>query len=93
MRPTLFEGSGADHAVSFVSPAALDDGLEGRLGLRRRLVGVKPTRDVSKADMRNNDVCPRIDIDPETFRIEVDGEVVMPAPADRLPFAQLYSMF
>ncbi len=93
MRPTLFEGSAADHAVSFVSPAALDDGLESRLGLRRRLVGVKPTRDVGKADMRNNDVCPRIEIDPETFRIEVDGEVVAPAPADRLPLAQLYALF
>jgi len=93
MRPTLFEASAADHAVSFVAPAALEDGLEARLGLRRRLVGVKPTRQVGKADMRNNDVCPRIDIDPETFRIEVDGEVVVPAPADRLPLAQLYSMF
>ena len=93
MRPTLFEGSGADHAVTFVAPAALDDGLEGRLGLRRRLLGVKPTREVTKADMRNNDVCPRIVIDAETFRIEVDGELVLPSPADRLPLAQLYAMF
>ena len=50
MRPTLFEGRGADHSVTFVAPA-IDDGLGGRLGLRRRLLAVKPTRDVGKAQM------------------------------------------
>ena len=93
MRPTLWEGRGADHSVTFVAPAAIDDGLRGRLGLRRRLLAVRPTRGVGKAQMVNNDVCPDIQIDPETFRIEVDGEVVLPSPADRLPLAQLYSMF
>jgi urease subunit alpha len=93
MRPTLWEGRGADHSVTFVAPAALDDDLGGRLGLRRRLLPVKPTRDVGKTQMVNNDVCPDIEIDPETFRIEVDGEEVLPSPADRLPLAQLYSMF
>jgi len=93
MRPTLWEGRGADHSVTFVAPAAIDDGLGNRLGLRRRLLPVRPTRDVGKAQMVNNDVCPDIQIDPETFRIEVDGEVVLPAPAERLPLAQLYSMF
>ena len=93
MRPTLFEGRGADHSVTFVAPAAIDDGLGDRLGLQRRLLPVKPTRDVGKAQMVNNDVCPDIEIDPETFRIEVDGELVLPSPADRLPLAQLYSMF
>ncbi len=93
MRPTLFEGSAADHSVTFVAPAALEVGLESRLGLRRRLVGIKPTRDVGKAQMVNNDLCPDIRIDPETFRIEVDGTEVLPSPADRLPLTQLYSMF
>ena len=93
MRPTLWEGRGADHSVTFVAPAAIEDGLGARLGLQRRLLPVKPTRDVGKAQMVNNDVCPAIDIDPETFQIEVDGELVLPQPADRLPLAQLYSMF
>ena len=93
MRPTLWEGRGADHSVTFVAPAAIDDDLGGRLGLRRRLLPVKPTRGVGKAEMVNNDVCPHIEIDPETFRIEVDGEVVLPSPAERLPLAQLYSLF
>ena len=43
--------------------------------------------------MKNNDVLPRIEIDPESFRITVDGDVVEPAPAARLPLAQLYQLF
>lgn len=92
MRPILGD-DGSAHGVSFVSPAALDDGLAERLGLRRRLAGVRPTRAVTKADMVNNTALPRIDIDPETFAIDVDGERIVPAPATELPLAQLYSMF
>jgi len=93
MRPAFTHSIGADLSVSFVSPAALEDGLEGRLGLRRRLAAVAPTRDVGKAQMRNNDVLPRIDIRPDTFAISIDGDHVVPAPAERLPLAQLYTMF
>ncbi|NYI47328.1 urease subunit alpha [Nocardioides aromaticivorans] len=92
MRPTLGD-DGSAHGVTFVSPAALEDGLADRLGLRRRLAAVKPTRAVTKADMANNTALPRIDIDPETFAIDVDGERIVPAPATELPLAQLYSMF
>ena len=92
MRPTLAD-DGSAHGVSFVSPAALEDGLADRLGLRRRLAAVKPTRGVTKADMVNNTALPRIDIDPETFAIDVEGERIVPAPATELPLAQLYSMF
>ncbi len=92
MRPTLVE-DGSDHAVSFVSPAALADGLGDRLGLRRRLEGVTATRDVGKAQMVNNSALPAIEVDPETFAITIDGELVTPAPATELPLAQLYSMF
>jgi urease subunit alpha len=93
MRPTLVDADGSDHAVSFVAPAALEDGLAGRLGLSRRLVAVTATRDVGKAEMVNNSALPRIDVDPETFAITVDGDLVEPAPATELPLAQLYSMF
>lgn len=48
---------------------------------------------MSKADMVNNTALPRIEIDPETFQIDVDGERVVPAPATELPLARLYSMF
>ena len=93
MRPTLVGADGADHAVTFVSPAALDDGLASTLGLRRRLVAITPTRDIGKADMVNNDALPAIDVDPETFAITIEGELVTPSPATSLPLAQLYSMF
>ena len=93
MRPTLVGADGADHAVTFVAPAALDAGLASSLGLRRRLAAVTPTRDIGKADMVNNDALPAIDIDPETFAITVEGELVTPSPATTLPLAQLYSMF
>jgi urease subunit alpha len=93
MRPALVEANGADHSVSFVAPAALEDGLADRLGLRRRLAPIAPTREVTKADMVNNAALPRIEVDPETFAITVDGELVEPAPATELPLAQLYTMF
>jgi urease subunit alpha len=93
MRPTLVEDDGADHSVTFVSPAALESGLAAELGLRRRLAAVRPTRDIGKAQMVNNDALPVIAVDPETFAIDIDGERVVPAPATWLPLAQLYTMF
>jgi len=93
MRPTLVEDDGADHSLTFVAPAALDAGLAGELGLRRRLAAVRPTRDIGKAQMINNDALPLITVDPETFAIDVDGERIVPSPASELPLAQLYAMF
>ncbi len=92
-RPSFGDATGADHSVSFVAPAALADGLADRLGLRRGLEAIRPTRDVGKAQMVNNDALPRIEVDPETFTIRVDGDVVEPAPAESLPLTQLYSLF
>src|SRR3954454_4185928 len=93
MRPTLVDADGSDHAVTFVAPSALEDGLAERLGLRRRLMAVTPTRHIGKADMVNNDALPDIHVDPETFAITIDGDLVEPLPATELPLAQLYSMF
>jgi urease subunit alpha len=93
MRPAFGDAIGADLSISFVSPAALDDGLADRLQLRRRLEGVRPTRDVGKAQMKNNNALPTIDIDPETFAIKVDGDLIEPSPATELPLAQLYNLF
>jgi len=93
MRPTLVDQDGADHAVTFVAPAALDDGLAERLDLRRRLAPLRPTRDIGKAQMVNNDALPAIEVDPETFAITVDGVLIVPEPATELPLTQLYSLF
>jgi urease subunit alpha len=81
------------HAVSFVAPAALEDGLAERLALGRRLVPVADTRTVTKAQMRGNDALPRIEVDPETFVVTVDGEAIEAEPATELPLAQRYSLF
>ncbi len=93
MRPAFSDAIGGALSVSFVSPAALAAGIEGRLGLTRRMLPLQSTRGISKADMRNNDALPRIDIRPDTFYIRIDGELVEPAPASRLPLAQLYQLF
>ncbi|GGY55904.1 urease subunit alpha [Streptomyces sp. ARC12] len=93
MRATSAAEAAPHLSVSFVSPMALADGLAERLGLVRELVAVRPTRHLTKADLPNNTALPAIDVDPETFAIRIDGELVEPAPATELPLAQRYSMF
>jgi urease subunit alpha len=84
----------SDTSVHFVAPGALDSGdLADRLGVRRRLVPTKDTRRVGKADMPNNAALPRIEVEPDTFTVRVDGEVVEEAPAVELPMAQRYFLF
>ncbi|MEX0791044.1 MAG: urease subunit alpha, partial [Actinomycetota bacterium] len=80
-------------SVAFVTPAALEDGLEERLGLNRRMVAVADVRRRTKADMPHNDALPRIEVDPDTFTVKIDGEVVEAAPAETLPMAQRYFLF
>jgi urease subunit alpha len=95
MRPALVAegGAGADVSLTFVAPVALEEGLGDRLRLRRDLQAVRPTRDVTKAQMRNNTSTPAIEVDPESFAIRIDGELVEPSPAAELPLAQRYSLF
>ncbi|PRZ43938.1 urease subunit alpha [Antricoccus suffuscus] len=95
LRPALpgSVGSAPHLSTSFVSPMAIEDGLAGRLGLTRRLTAVRPTRDLTKADMPNNTALPQIEVDPETFAISIDGETVNPDPVDTVPLAQRYTLF
>src|SRR5450756_1874163 len=80
-------------SLSFVSPAALEAGLADRLGLVRDLVPVTDISSRGKADMVNNDALPDISVDPDTFTVRIDGEVVEAAPATVLPMAQRYFLF
>ena len=83
-----------DTSVHFVAPGALDGtDLADRLGVNRRLVPTKNTRRVAKADMPNNDALPRIEVEPDTFTVRIDGEVVEEAPAVELPMTQRYFLF
>jgi urease subunit alpha len=80
-------------SLHFVAQAAIDDGLAERLAVRRALVPVKDTRRLGKADMPLNDALPRIEVDPDTFTVSIDGDEVEPAPVDVLPMAQRYFLF
>ncbi|MFF3743185.1 urease subunit alpha [Streptomyces kronopolitis] len=81
------------NSVNFVSPQALEDDLPGRLPLAKRYEAIRSTRGVTKAAMRNNDALPRVQVDPDTFTVTIDGEVVEPSPAAELPMAQRYFLF
>jgi urease subunit alpha len=80
-------------SVHFVSPQAVEDGLADRLAVNRRLVAVKDVRAVGKADMPHNDALPRIEVDPDTFTVRIDGDVWQEQPATELPMAQRYFLF
>ncbi|WP_238017050.1 urease subunit alpha [Dactylosporangium sp. AC04546] len=80
-------------SLAFVAQAALDDGLADRLGIRRKLAAVADTRSRGKADLPGNDALPRIEVEPDTFTVRIDGEVVEPDPVTELPMAQRYFLF
>jgi urease subunit alpha len=80
-------------SVHFVSPQAVEDGLADRLAVNRKLVPVKNVRSIGKADMPLNDALPRIEVDPDTFTVRIDGDVWQEQPAVELPMAQRYFLF
>ncbi|WUD76854.1 urease subunit alpha [Streptomyces sp. NBC_00510] len=86
-------GAPAANSFTFVTHTALEDGLAERLALGKRFLPIRDTRRVTKADMRENDAMPRVEVDPDTFTVRIDGDVVEPAPAVELPMAQRYFLF
>jgi urease subunit alpha len=89
-----FGGAPASSSVTFVSKAALADGLKERLGVEKTMVAVENTRSgISKASMVLNDATPHIDVDPETYEVRADGELLTCEPATVLPMAQRYFLF
>ena len=81
-------------SVTFVSQASLDAGLQNRLGVAKQLVAVRNTRGgISKASMIHNSATPRIEVDPETYEVHADGELLTCEPAEVLPMAQRYFLF
>ena len=80
-------------AVTFVSEAALADGVGARLGLEKDLIAVRNTRGIGKADMIHNAATPQIDVHPETYEVRADGELLTCEPAAELPLAQRYFLF
>ena len=93
---TMFGGFGAtprNTSVTFTSAAAMESGVVRHLGLGRRLVACRGCRNVTKSDMIHNSWMPSVTVDPQTYEVRADGELLTCEPLDVLPLAQLYSLF
>jgi urease subunit alpha len=85
-----YGGALAPSCLTFLSQAALDADLPRQLGLKRPCVPVVDTRGIGKAQMRNNNALPKVEVDPQTYEVFADGELLTCEPADVLPMAQRY---
>ena len=80
-------------SYTFVSQAGVENGVGNRLGLQKPTIPVKNCREVDKSAMINNTYLPNIEVDPETYEVRADGELLTCEPADVLPMAQRYFLF
>lgn len=79
--------------IDFVSAAAFNSGIREKLGLGKIVLPVKNCRKISKSDMKFNDRTGKIDVDPETYKVTVDGETITCGAAEKLPLTQKYYLF
>jgi urease subunit alpha len=79
--------------MTFLSQAGSEAGVAARLGLKSLIGVAKNCRNLSKADMLLNDYQPKIDVDPQTYRVKADGQLLVCEPAKVLPMAQKYFLF
>ena len=86
-------GGGLKKSFTFVSQAALDLDIGKQLNLTKTLIAVKNTRHLRKSDMIHNNATPKMEVDPETYEVRADGELLTCAPANILPMAQRYFLF
>jgi urease subunit alpha len=95
MRPMFgdFGRARSSTCVTFLSQAGVANGVHERLGLTRRIEAVKGCRAIGKKDMILNDALPEIEVDPETYEVRADGELLICEPASVLPMAQRYFLF
>ncbi|OLB92555.1 MAG: hypothetical protein AUH25_00445 [Thaumarchaeota archaeon 13_1_40CM_38_12] len=80
-------------SVTFTSKLAIRNGLSKKLGLKKKLLPVKNCRKIGKKNMLYNNLVPKIEIDPETYRVTVDGKLATTEPAQKLSMARLYHLF
>ncbi|HUO33721.1 MAG TPA: urease subunit alpha [Candidatus Acidoferrum sp.] len=94
-RPMFGSYGGARHSTSltFVSKSALDGGIPAFLKLRKKAVAVRHCRGLSKRDMIHNSALPKMEVDPETYEVRADGQLLTCEPAKTLPMAQRYFLF
>jgi urease subunit alpha len=95
MRPMFgaFGRATGAHSLAFVSQSSLDAGPPNTYGLNKRIEPVQNCRRVGKRDMKFNDAVPKIEVDPETYRVTADGVLLKSIPASRLHLSQRYSLF
>ncbi|MCZ8068471.1 MAG: urease subunit alpha [Microcystis sp.] len=95
MRPMFasFGGAIAKTSLTFVSKYAIKAGIPEKLKLKKTAVAVSNTRNISKASMKLNDALPRMEVNPETYEVRADGELLICEPATVLPMAQRYFLF
>jgi len=92
----MFAGGGrlaARTSMTFVAPLAVEEGAVAQLGLESSIVAIADTRALGKADMPQSPACPEIRVEPDSFRVWVDGEEIEPQPVDELPLAQRHELF
>ena len=80
-------------AVTFVSQASYENNIGNALELRKKTAPVKNTRDINKSNMVYNDLCPKVEVDPETYEVRANGEILTCEPASELPMAQRYFLY
>ena len=80
-------------AVTFVSQASYENDIGNALDLRKKTAPVKNTRDINKSNMVYNDLCPKVEVDPETYEVRANGEILTCEPASELPMAQRYFLY
>jgi urease subunit alpha len=83
----------ASTGLAFVSKAALDAGVPRKIGLGKPAVAVEKCRQIGKRDMIHNAAMPKLEVDPETYEVRADGELLTCEPASVLPLAQRYFLF
>ena len=80
-------------AVTFVSQASYDNDIGSILELRKKTSPIKNTRNINKSNMVYNDLCPNVEVDPETYEVRANGEILTCEPASELPMAQRYFLY
>jgi len=79
--------------LTFISQAGMEADIGQQLGLEKTVVPVSNTRNIGKADMKLNTALPQMEVDPETYEVRADGELLTCEPATSLPMAQRYFLF
>ncbi len=83
----------AQTTAAFVSKYAFEDDIKGKLGLEKQVLPVSGIRNLTKKDMKLNDAMPKLEVDPQTYDVTVDGELITCEPAETVPMAQRYFLF